>query len=184
MTNNMASSGLWENVIFTKMVLTIDSTIGCVMSSTWCQNVWHQSDDAGPHTYPMLRCVYTECRPLCFPCPSSKWYVLGTFHPDNVEGFSWFGSSGLLNKTYVLIHHIRVEHYLLNQTSSYMWDNWNFPMFLLSDWSLTLIYIASLMVLVRVFYSLPMTEKLSNLVWWPEVLTWSQMGEGVLKYFF
>ena len=50
-------------------------------------------------------------------------------------------------------------------------------MFLLSDGSLDLIYIAFLMVLVRLYDSLPTLEKLSTLVWWPVVLAWSWMGK-------
>ena len=41
----------YKNIIF-----TIVGTIGCVMSGTWCQNVWHQNGDpAGPNTYQLLR---------------------------------------------------------------------------------------------------------------------------------
>ena len=38
MTDNMASSGLWENVIPTNIILTIDETIGCVKRDTWGQD--------------------------------------------------------------------------------------------------------------------------------------------------
>ena len=50
-TNNMASSGLLENVILTKIILTTDGTIGCAKSNTWCQMVWPLIVAAGPHTY-------------------------------------------------------------------------------------------------------------------------------------
>ena len=63
----------------------------------------------------------------------------------------------------------------LNKTSFNIWCNWYFPMFLLRDGSLTLTKIMSLMVLVRVCDSLPTIKKLSNLVWWCEVLAWSLM---------
>ena len=36
---------------------------------------------------------------------------------------------------------------MLNMTSSHMWDNWYFPVFLLNDGPLTIICIASLLVL-------------------------------------
>ena len=49
----MPSSGLWENI--PKLILTKDGTIDGAVSCTWCQNVWHQTDEAGPHYYPMLR---------------------------------------------------------------------------------------------------------------------------------
>ena len=39
MTNNMALSGLWENVIPTNIILTTDGTIGCEKRNTWCQMV-------------------------------------------------------------------------------------------------------------------------------------------------
>ena len=41
-TIDMASSGLRENVIFTKIIPSTDGTIGCAKSDTWCQIVWHQ----------------------------------------------------------------------------------------------------------------------------------------------
>ena len=41
MTNNMALSGLWKNVMLTKIILTTDDSIGCVKGVTWCQMVWH-----------------------------------------------------------------------------------------------------------------------------------------------
>ena len=43
-------------------------------------------------------------------------------------------------------------------------NSWNFPMFLLRDESLNLIYTASLVVLVMSFHSLTIIEKLSTLV--------------------
>ena len=41
MPNNMALSGLWENVILTNIIPTSDGTIVCVKSDTWCKMVWH-----------------------------------------------------------------------------------------------------------------------------------------------
>ena len=38
----MASSGLWENVIQPKLVLTINGTIGYVKRGAWYQDVQHQ----------------------------------------------------------------------------------------------------------------------------------------------
>ena len=46
MTRNMASAGLREDAMLTKIILTTDGTIGCVKSDTWCQMV-----GAGQHTY-------------------------------------------------------------------------------------------------------------------------------------
>ena len=50
---------------------------------------------------------------------------------------------------------------VLDRTSSQMWDNWNLPIFLLRDGSLTLMYMVSLTVLVMLCDSLPTMEKLS-----------------------
>ena len=46
-----------------------------------------------------------------------------------------------------------------------MWGSWYLPIFLLRDGSLTITYIASLMVLTRVCHSLPAMEKLSMMIW-------------------
>ena len=54
MTNNMASSGLLENMILSNIILTTYDITGCVKSETWCEMVWHLIVDAGPHTYPVL----------------------------------------------------------------------------------------------------------------------------------
>ena len=41
MISNMALSGLRENVVLAKIILTADGTIGCVRSDTWCHMLWH-----------------------------------------------------------------------------------------------------------------------------------------------
>ena len=51
MTNNMALSGQWENVILIKIILTTDGTVGYAKSDTWWQMVWHITVGAGPHAY-------------------------------------------------------------------------------------------------------------------------------------
>ena len=53
---------------------------------------------------------------------------------------------------------------LFNKTSSHMWDNCYFPMFPLSDGSLTLTYMASLVVLAKLCASLMTMEKLFPVV--------------------
>ena len=67
---------------------------------------------------------------------------------------------------------------VLNRTSSHMWGRWYLPMFLLRDGLLTLIYNASLIVLLRFWSSLPTILKLSIVTWWPLMLLWSKIGEG------
>ena len=57
--------------------------------------------------------------------------------------------------------YLRWRSGVLNKTSSHMWGSQYFTIFLLRD-GCTLMYIASLMVLVRVCDSLPKMEKLSN----------------------
>ena len=53
------------------IILTMDGPIACAMSGIWCQNVWHQTDNAGPHIYPMLSVnTVSELSP---PLPS-LWY--------------------------------------------------------------------------------------------------------------
>ena len=67
---------------------------------------------------------------------------------------------------------------MLSRTSSQICGRWYLPMFLLRDGSLTLIYRASLMVLIRFWSSLPTISKFSILMLWPVVLLWSNMGDG------
>ena len=70
---------------------------------------------------------------------------------------------------------------LLTWTSSHMWGRWYLPMFLLRDGLLTLINIDSLISLERFCSSLPTTVKLLIVVEWPEMLLWSNIGEGAFR---
>ena len=54
---------------------------------------------------------------------------------------------------------------VLNRTSSHMWGRWYLPIFLFRDGLLTLMYIASLMVLMRFCSSLPTMLKFSIETW-------------------
>ena len=72
---------------------------------------------------------------------------------------------------------------MLNKTSYHMCDSRYFPKLLLRDGSLTLIYIASLMVLVKLCDSLPKLVKLPKLVWWSVMLVWSWLRGGALRIF-
>ena len=67
------------------------------------------------------------------------------------------------------------------ETSLQMWNSWNLPMFLLKNGSLTLMCMASLMVLVMLCTSLSKMENLPTLMWCPEVLLWFYTGEVVLR---
>ena len=70
---------------------------------------------------------------------------------------------------------------VLNRTSSKMGDSWYLPMFLLSNGSLTLMYIASLIVLARLCDSLPTIVVLTALV--TSGVGMGKMGEMFLKSF-
>ena len=70
---------------------------------------------------------------------------------------------------------------MFSRTSSQICGRWYLPMFLFRDGLLTLIYRASLMVLLRFWSSLPSMEKLSIVTAWPEMLEWSYIGEGALR---
>ena len=70
---------------------------------------------------------------------------------------------------------------MLSRTSSQICGRWYLPILLFRDGLLTLIYKASLMVLMRFWSSLPNMEKLSKVTGWPEVLRWSFIGEGALR---
>ena len=67
---------------------------------------------------------------------------------------------------------------MLHMTSSHIWGRWYLPIFLLRDGLLTLMYRASLMVLMRFWSSLLTMLKLSMAILWPEMLKWSYIGEG------
>ena len=67
---------------------------------------------------------------------------------------------------------------MVNRIASHMCGRWYLAMFLLRDGLLTLIYKASLMVLMRFWSSLSTMLKLSMVTVWPEVLKWSYIGEG------
>ena len=62
-----------------------------------------------------------------------------------------------------------------------MWGSWYLSRFLFKGGSLTLMNIASLVVLVKHCDSLPTMEKLSNVMLCPVVWKWSKMGERALR---
>ena len=64
------------------------------------------------------------------------------------------------------------------RTSSQMLGSWNLPIFLLRDGSLTLMYMATLMVLVILCISIPTMEKFFTVMQRLKALTWSYMGAG------
>ena len=70
---------------------------------------------------------------------------------------------------------------IVNNILSHMCRRLYFPMFLFRVGLLTLINMASCMVLATLFPSLPMILKLSIDVLWPLVFWWLNIGEGVFK---
>ena len=67
---------------------------------------------------------------------------------------------------------------VLNRTSSQICGRCYLPMFLLRDGLLTLMYGASLIVLMSFWSSLPTMLKLSMVTSWPVILKWSYIWEG------
>ena len=126
-STRMASSDLWKMSHLPMIILSTDGTIAFATSDTGCLMIWQQIVDAGPHSYPMLWCVDTNCEPHVLPA-----------HFNGCKPCTF-----------------KLEVWVLNKTSSHMWDNWYFPMFLPRDGSLTLIYMASLITLVMLWDSLP-----------------------------
>ena len=142
MANNIVSSGLWENVI-----LTIDGTTDCAKKGTWWQDVRHQIGDVAEfHTYHLLM-LYTQCVGSlhCLSGWCCRLCVVGLIDLGGRVSLRW--RSGVLKKT-----------------SSQMWCTWYLPMCLLRDGSLTLMNIASSILLAIVCDSLPTIEKMSYLV--------------------
>ena len=70
-------------------------------------------------------------------------------------------SSEVLNRTPTGSVYFNFSSEVLNRTSSHMCGRWYLPMFLLRDGLLTLMYKASLIVLMRFWSSLPTILKFS-----------------------
>ena len=102
-------------------------------------------------------------------CHYGLWCYYGTMW---VSG----GSPGPV----VVVCYLSLSSGDLTSTSSHICGSWYLPIFLFRDGSLTLINIASLMVLAILWSSLLTMLKLSRDSSWPAVLWWSQMGDGAL----
>ena len=77
------------------------------------------------------------------------------------------------------VNYFNFSSEVLNRTSFQTCGRWYLPTFLLRDGSLTLMYRASFIVLIRFKSSLPTMLKLLIVTLWPMMLLWSYMGEGV-----
>ena len=144
MTSYMASSGLWETVILTKLYLPQMAPWDVqrvTPGAKWLGTLVLVQDHI--HTSAVC-CIQKLCDPLP-PCGrrSCRLSTVG----------NWMDKGSYL----------RWRTWVLNRTSSHMLDNWNFPVFLLRDGPLTLMYMASIMVLVMLCASLPTKENLSTL---------------------
>ena len=69
---------------------------------------------------------------------------------------------------------------VLNRTSSHIWGRWYLPMLLFRDGWLTLMHIASFIVLMRFWSSLPTLPKFTIVIVWP-VMQWSYAGKGAFR---
>ena len=155
MTNTMASSGLWKMIYLPIFILTTDGTIGCTMSDTWCQMVWHLIADTVLHTYQILWGIVTNCEP-----------------PAHHEGL-WTMYSEWLEMWKALF---KLEGRGVEQDNIPYVGQLKLPKVSVDGWIIDLTYRTSLMGLVMLCDFLPTTEKLSTLVRWPVVFARSRMG--------
>ena len=80
----------------------------------------------------------------------------------------------------VVSHFFSFSSGIVNNILSHMCGRLYFPMFLFRVGLLTLINMASWMVLATLFSSLPRILKLSIDVLWPLMFWWWNIGEGVI----
>ena len=79
------------------------------------------------------------------------------------------------------VNYFNLSSGVLNRTSSHTCGRWYLPMFLLRDGSLTLMYRASFIILIRFWSSLPTMLKLFMVILRPVMLKWSNIGEGAFR---
>ena len=139
-------------MLYFPTILIIDGTI-------WCM-IWERDTGAKGGGTPWEKNHSYQCKKCVFPYHVA-WGLWGSL---------WSSGSG-----HYLIWKARVSC----RTTAQMCGSWNFPRFLLRDGSLTLMNMASLMVLVMLWTSLP--EKLPTLMPCPEDWACSYMGEGALR---
>ena len=112
---------------------------------------------------------------VCGRCQATYWHVTATEGgrcycqvADGMVTVGWV-TGGCYYQVGIWYCHGSVIYFILssemlNRTSSQMCGRWYLPMFLFRDGLLTLIYRASLMVLIRFWSSLPTMLKLSRLI--------------------
>ena len=93
-----------------------------------------------------------------------------------------FGFIDVLNPLHTVVSHFfSLSSGIVNKILSHMCGRLYFPMFLFRVGLLTLMNMASWMVLAILFSSLPRILKLSIDVMWPLMFWWWYIGEGVFK---
>ena len=111
----------------------------------------------------------------------------GSWHPlgENTYQCDIVWPHHTVGETYCMVaaavHYLRQTAGVSCRTSYLMWGSRNLFRILLRDGSLTLMNIASSMVLVMLCTSLPTMERLSILMWCPVVLPCLYMFEGTLR---
>ena len=135
-----------------KLIFTIDGNISFVKRGNWCQDMRHQIG------------VVTKAIPTnCWCCT----HIMQA--PALLVG--WYGGSctvGLVN--FEGRAYLRWRSGVLSKTSYHMWDSWYFQMFLLGDGSLTLMNMASLMVLGS--YVIPYPIWGNCPIWYDDQWSW------------
>ena len=84
------------------------------------------------------------------------------------------------HSSFICIFYFIFSSELLSRTSSQTGGRWYLPTVLFRDGLLTLMYIDSFMNLMR-FWSSPTILRLSNVVLWPVMLKWSNIGDGSFR---
>ena len=128
-----------------------------LLGKIWCQNIGYWGEGRHPwevHTYPK-----EEFWAPFYLGGSTEWVC---------------GVDGVLD-------HCKRRSNMSYSTPSQMWGSWYLLSFLGKVGSLTLMFMASLMVLVIPYDSLSIMNKCSNLMKCSAVWEWPKMGEGALR---
>ena len=158
----MTYVGLWENVILIKIILTTDGIIGYAKRGTWYHDVRHQlmmlQDPINTKCWWCKQCILAGCTAdvlYCGPCAVGLVNLRGRVFEVEVKGIE---QDLIPYVGHLACASVPVEGWIID------------------------FYGHGLLVPAMVCDSLPTMEKMSNLLWWPEVLAWSQIGAGALNY--
>ena len=165
-------------------IFSLDGTINCVMSGrndaiqkTWqmmrpCAKTWgmFRMDETNALTASASFWETQRLMQVNLPCLT---------HPMMTQICPLFilltcgVSTSAVSHWWCCMVYLSLRSGVLRKIWSHIWDNWNFPMFLLIDGSFFLMIMVSLIVLMRLFDFLLTNEKLFTLIWWPVMLAWS-----------